>query len=284
MSDEIYKLRSADAENTAFPELHLWGVRDYHKNPCYLTPRACFISETGYHGCMSVESLKRAVDDEFLWPYKDNRQWILRSSDQKGNPARVMLMETQIRNMFGTVPDNIEDFSEASQICQAEADKFFIERVRSRMDRMGGVIWWNLIDGWPQISDAVVDYFYDKKLAYYFIKRSSRQFIVMMGENESAGGYPIICANSSRKPVSGKLTVTDAETDRVMFEGDFTAEPNGNTRLGRTPVPYSGKGMMILRWETGEGTFFNSYLYGTPGFDLSLYKKWLSKLEAMEKQ
>ena len=80
-------------------------------------------------------------------------------------------MDDQIAQLFGIRADNIEDFSLASQISQAEAKKYFIERVRIKRPYTGGILWWNLIDGWPQMSDAVVDYFYRKKIAYDYIKR-----------------------------------------------------------------------------------------------------------------
>ncbi len=88
----------------------------------------------------------------------DNPQWILHSSDQHGNPDRVNLMVNQLRQMFAYEPDNLEEFCYYSQLSQAEAKKYFIERIRIMSPKSGGVIWWNLIDGWPQMSDAVVDY------------------------------------------------------------------------------------------------------------------------------
>ena len=60
--------------------------------------------------------------------------------------------------LFGAVPDDLETFALASQITQAEAKKFFIESTRLRKWRTSGILWWNVIDGWPQFSDAIVDY------------------------------------------------------------------------------------------------------------------------------
>ena len=273
--------KAASLGESAMVENHLWGPRDYHKGSYYTDSNARFVSETGYHGAPSVESIKRTVDEEYVMPSGDNKQWILHSSDQKGNNGRVMLMFNQIKQMFGIVPETIEDFVDASQICQAEADKFFVERVRMKMGTMGGIIWWNLIDGWPQMSDAVVDYFYDKKLAYYYLKRSSQPFCIMMGEAET-GGYPIVTANGTRKAVSGKLTITDCESGEVLYEGDFNAGANCNTRLGKLNLPRSAQGMLIIKWETDAGVFFNNYLYGTPGFDFETYKKWLKTFENAE--
>ena len=52
-------------------------------------------------------------------------------------------------------------FGLASQIAQAEEKKTFIESTRPRKWNTSSILWWNVIDGWPQFSDAVVDYHID---------------------------------------------------------------------------------------------------------------------------
>lgn len=85
-------------------------------------------------------------------------------------PVTAMLEEK-----FGAVPDELDDFIAASQISQAEAKKFFIERIRIKKPYTSGVIWWNMQDGWPQMSDAVIDYFFEKNLHFTTLKsRRSR--------------------------------------------------------------------------------------------------------------
>ena len=46
----------------------------------------------------------------------------------------------------------------------------------------GHNLWWNLLDGWPQVSDAVVDHYFCKKLAYNYIKRSQQPVCLMFDE------------------------------------------------------------------------------------------------------
>ena len=266
----------------AYPEAHLWGPRDYFKSSYYTGSNAYFVSETGYHGCPAKKSIEKFIDPEYVWPYFDNRQWNLHSTDQENRPGRVMLMHKQVKQLFGEVPADMEDYITASQISQAEAKKFFIERVRSKMSRMGGVIWWNLMDGWPQMSDAVVDYYYEKKLAYDYIKRSSCDFIIMLDEMTS-WGQDVVCANSTLKTIKGTCVISDMDSDEVVFEAEFTAQPNANTTLGRLPLMYSDKGMFLIRWKTEDGrAYFNTYLYGTPAFSLSQYKGWLGKLAGLQ--
>ena len=136
ISDNVYRNKPALASS----EDHVWGPRDYYKSSFYKENRAHFISETGYHGCPSLESIKKFIAPEKLWPYHKNSQWILHSSDQNGSDARLMLLERQIRQLFGTVPTDPDAFILASQISQAEANKYLIERMRAGRPRKTGII------------------------------------------------------------------------------------------------------------------------------------------------
>ncbi|MEE0945710.1 MAG: hypothetical protein U0M42_02630 [Acutalibacteraceae bacterium] len=263
------------------PEEHLWGPRDYYKSNFYSKSKAYFVSETGYHGCPSKESIEKFIDADKVWPYANNSQWTLHSSDQSGNASRVWLMHNQVEQLFGKVPTDINEYVLASQISQAEAKKYFIERIRGKMDYYGGVIWWNLIDGWPQMSDAVVDYYYNKKLAYDYIKRSSRDFIIMLGETNNWGNE-IICANSSLNTVKGNCTIIDLSTDKEIFSTEFSASPNANTKLGKLNIMYSKQTMLLIKWKLEDSTeHFNTYLCGTPGFNFEQYKDWLNKINSL---
>ena len=261
-----------------FPEDHLWGPRDYYKSKFFTESKAYFVSETGYHGCPSKESIEKFIEPDYLWPYFNNPQWILHSTEQHGRDNRVMLMHKQVEQLFGEVPTNMDDYCLASQISQAEAKKYFIERVRLKMDRMGGVIWWNLLDGWPQMSDAVVDYYYNKKLAYNFIKRSSKNFIIAMDEMDS-WGHDLVCCNSTFNQIEGSCRVYNLDSGEVLYENNFTAKPNCNTHLTKIKTMYSEQKMLIIEWNIKGEKHFNTYLIGTPKYSLEEYKNWLEKIE-----
>ena len=266
-----------------YPEDHLWGPRDYFKSAFYKGSQAYFVSETGYHGCPSKASIEKFIDADKVWPYQNNEQWNLHSSDQNNRDYRTILMHNQVKQLFGEVPTDMEDYITASQLSQAEAKKFFIETMRSKMARNGGVIWWNLVDGWPQMSDAIVDYYYDKKLAYNYIKRSQAGFMIMMDElDNDSWGQKALCCNSTLSPVSGSYRIYDIDTEEILAAGEFHAAPNANTVLKKIPAMYSDKRMLIIEWTVGGKTYFNTYLCGTPAIDFAKYKVWLKKIATLE--
>ena len=262
-------------------ENHLWGPRDYHKSAFYLNSLCHFASEIGYHGCPSPESIERFISPDKLWPYRNNEEWNLHSTapvpgvELSGPPGyRVELMANQIRALFGDVPDNLVDFAYASQACQAEAKKFFIELFRGAKWRRTGIIWWNLIDGWPQFSDAVVDYYFRKKLAYHFIKRSQAPLLLMLREPE-ASGQDLVACNDTRESIETDYSVRDVGSGEVVAEGRGIAAADCVTRLARISYSEDRKRFYVIKWTDGNTRGTNHYLAGKPPFELRQYREWL---------
>ena len=272
VSDAVYR---SSLKN--LPEDHNWGARDYFKSDFYRNNRAHFVSETGYHGCPSLESLKKFLTADCVWPYQNNPQWNLHSSDQLGSDARVMLMHNQVQQLFGQVPTDPESYIFASQASQAEAKKYFIERIRVGRPNKTGIIWWNLLDGWPQMSDAVVDYYYTKKLAYGYIKRSQAPFSIMCDEIAD-WNIKLFACNDTLQVKSGQVIVLDAQTKQTLFEAEFTAPANSSTCIGRIPAFYSEHKMLLMQWDVDGESGVNHYLCGYPPFDLEWYRKMAEEL------
>ncbi len=262
--------------NTPLVEDHLWGPRDYFKSDFYRVSRSHFVSEIGYHGCPDLESIKKFITPDKVWPYHNNAEWILHSSDQKGDDSRMMLLEKQVRQLFGIVPENPEDFILASQISQAEANKYFLERARTSRPEKTGIIWWNLIDGWPQFSDAVVDYYYNKKLSFYYNKRSQAPFIIC-GSDVYDWHVTLFASNDTPTEKSGKFKVTDTSTGEVIYTGEFEACANTCTKIARIPVYHSEQKILYFEWEVDGERGFNHYLCGYPPISFEMYKEVMEK-------
>lgn len=276
ISSELYRAIKETGARIERCEEHLWGPRDYYKGEYYRTSKSVFVSETGYHGCPSLESIKKFITPERVWHYKDNPEWILHSSDQCGNDARVMLMENQVRVLFGDVPEDPEKYILASQISQAEAKKYFIERIRVGRPKKTGIIWWNLLDGWPQMSDAVVDYYYTKKLAYEYIKRSQAAFCIIA--DEPCEGYlPIYVCNDTLEEKHGELTVRDAESGEVIYTCGFKAEVNTSTKIVDFAIEDGDRRMLIFEWTCNGERGYNHYLLAKPTISLDWYADMMKK-------
>ncbi|MBO9606801.1 MAG: hypothetical protein J7639_12660 [Paenibacillaceae bacterium] len=278
ISPEAYAFKSVDV----LPERHLWGVRDYFKSIFYTTPKSHFAGEMGYHGCTNLSSIRRFIDPSHVWPWQENEQWIIHSTDPLGSKDsmyhfRVKLMADQINELFGEYPEGIEDFILASQISQAEAKKYFVERVRLNKWQTTGILWWNLLDGWPQFSDAVVDYYHVKKLAYHYIKRVQQPVCVMVDEPEN-WNVRVLVGNDTNAAARGDFRVWDAESKETLLAGAFDVEANGLLALGDIRAPRSMQRLLLIEWTINGKRYGNHYMLGSPGFSLSQYKAWLQEI------
>ncbi|MCL1793437.1 MAG: hypothetical protein FWG34_06180 [Oscillospiraceae bacterium] len=267
------------------PEDHLWGARDTFKAEFYHNKTVHFISETGYHGCPSKSSLEKFLSPEKLFPYQDNEEWILHSADafgKNGNYAyRVELMANQIKEYFGICPDNLEDFILASQINQAEAKKHFIETTRLAKWRRTGIIWWNMIDGWPQFSDAVADYYFNKKLAYHYIKRVQNPICVMLAEPEN-WRCEVKVSNDTLESHFGKYRLWDGETGETISDGGFHSPANSNAHIANINVSHGEKRLILIEWEIGGKKSCNHYVLGHFPMELARYKNWLKIIASLD--
>jgi beta-mannosidase len=267
------------------PEVHLWGPRGYYKGPYYTEVNAHFASEIGYHGCPSRRSLEQMLDPEYVYPWvKDwqwNDEWLTKSvrwhPKSKETEGRNDLMVKQLRYLFGTVPRDLNDFIAASQITQAEGLKFFIEFWRHDKWQRSGIIWWNLRDGWPIISDAVVDYYNRKKLAYAYIKRVQVNVVALCAEPVD-GKHSVYVVNDTLQPATGHLRIHDADTDRQLLETDFKVDSKYKVIVGQISAADKPE-MWLIEWQLSDGSKFrNHYLAGKPPVRLEDYRRWLPKL------
>jgi len=279
VDDEALKLGDDCIDRV--PENHLWGARDYFKNRYYSDSLCHLASEIGYHGCPSVESIRKFISEENLWPYERNEEWTLHSTSPVLGvdlyDYRVRLMANQVKEYFGQIPDNLEEFSAASQMCQAEAYKFFIELFRSNKWRRTGIIWWNLIDGWPQFSDAVVDYYFDRKLAYDYIKRSQEPVCLMMREPED-WRQKLVVSNDTRANVRIHYTIHDIDTGELVAEGQKVAVADSVTALTTIAYTASRKRFYLIRWQSQLGAGWNHYTAGNAPFSFVKYGSWLRRV------
>ena len=270
-------------------EDHLWGARGYYKTPFYTNSPCWFASEMGYHGCVSRSSLEKMMTPKSVYPWKGapakfesdhlkldwNDEWRLKASDpyMRGNAGlwkRNDLMTNQIRLMFGGVDTDLDTFIEQSQFVQAEAMKTFCELFRTRkFTRFNGLIWWNVRDGWPQLSDAVVDYYGAKKRAYHALKNAQQDQIVCLVDDHTAWAV-----NDALRPVKGRAKFTDAATGKVLLDAvDFEIPSNGKLALGS--VPFSGQGVVVIDATLDGKPYKNHFLYGEPPFDWSKLREWI---------
>lgn len=152
--------------------------------------------------------------------------------------------------------------------------------VRLKKWRRTGIIWWNLLDCWPQFSDAIVDYYFVKKLAYHYIKRVQQPVCLMMDEQEN-WEHKIVMGNDSNETVKVSYIVEDGETGEPLLNGEAVSKANENKVVGAIRLIPGEKKLFILKWKIGSTEYGNHYISGYVPFEFERYKSWLKKIESL---
>ena len=217
------------------------------------------------------------LGQNILWGYAGYVETFLTDIGITAAAAAAILLAPKLWDavndvLFGYLVDR--HVFKNGQISQAEAKKYFIERMRVNRPDKTGIIWWNLLDGWPQMSDAVVDYYFTKKLSYHYIKRSQAPFVIAADEINH-WNLGIYACNDTLEVKKGSFTVEDPCAGQILYEGCFTAKENASTRIAQLPTFYSEQKILIFKWEANGEEGFNHYLCGYPPISLEMYKKVL---------
>jgi beta-mannosidase len=191
-------------------------------------------------------------------------------------------MTNQIRLVFGGVDTDLDTFIEQSQFVQAEAMKTFCELFRTRkFTRLNGLIWWNVRDGWPQLSDAVVDYYYAKKLAYYVIKRSQQPICLMFREPKD-GKLELVGANEFLEDVTVSYCVKDLKTGTVAAQGTAFLPKNSVSTVAWTNHMTDGMHFYVMEWTCGQHSGKNYYVCAEAPYSFDEYYGYMKSSDMWE--
>ena len=260
------------------PENHLWGPRDYYRSEFYHGALAKFVSEAGYFGSPSADYIRTFITPDALGD-RYGSQWVTHSTDtwKTPDPTRNVKMNEQADRIFGKRSETLEQFAFASQVSQAEAIKHFIERFLAQKWRRTGFLWWNLCGGWPQFDDAAVDYNFDKRLVYHFIKRLQQPLCLLIDDEMT-----LRVINNTENESYAEYRVSDVGSGRTLTEGRIAVAYNSSIPVCKLPAAEKGE-VYLLEWDyrssglTAERHGINHYLHGDPPFDPEKYASLMRK-------
>ena len=277
VSDEVWASRGCFAP----PELHPWGDRYDWKSACYHDAFRCaFVSEIGYPGLNNPKSLKRYLPESALCTKavrENDAPWHLHASapfnaEHPSFSFRTPLLWKIVNRTFGDASDDFETFIRQSQIAHAEAMKSFVEAFRVKRERCGGLMLWNLLDGWPMVSEALMDYYFSRKPAFDYVKRAQQPLCMILPEPTSWRATPTM-VNDRPEAASGNWRVLDAETDELLASGTYSVAPNSVCELAWFDHRPNAMQVLILEWDDGKTICRNHALLGNAPYDFARYGK-----------
>lgn len=205
---------------------HIWDVWNREDYTTYARYSPRFVSEFGFQGPPAWSTLTRVVHDSELDPYGDQMLVHQKASDGNGK------LERGYRPHFGA-PSNIRQWHWITQLNQAHAIEFGINRFRSLGPLNSGVILWQLNDNWPVISWSVVDYDGNRKPAWFALRRAfaPQAVVLSLGEN----GVEAVVVNDTDTELAATLRfrLISLQADREQV-GDVITESVSIMVLPRT--------------------------------------------------
>ena len=236
------------------------------------------MSETGYLSLPAEKSLREFLKNPDTIKKEDGNYTSeymahLTCMDEKKDSYYKFRMESILLHsklLLGREPKDLKELVDSNQICQAEALKYFVEKMRIRRSEKGGIIIWNLLDGYTQISDAVVDYYFRKKLAFYYIKRSEQKVCLIFDEPNP--NNDLYCVNDTENKISIKYTVKNLHSNKEVLSGNAVVDAFTSLKIDTLKTESQNMEFYLIQWETvGELKGENHYCTNMKGLDIDRY-------------
>ncbi|MFE0148268.1 glycoside hydrolase family 2 protein [Nonomuraea sp. NPDC059007] len=203
----------------------VWNAQDYTHYANY-TPR--FVAEFGFQGPPAYATLRRASSDQPLTPD---------SSPQKAIGGQDKLLRGLGAHL--PRPETFDDWHYYTQLNQARAMAFGVERFRALMPYCMGTIIWQFNDCWPVTSWSAVDGDGRKKPLWYGMRRAYAPRLLTFQ------GTELVAVNDSAEPWEGELAIT-----RMSVTGETLAKESVTIRV--EPRAVLGVEPAIADLATGE--------------------------------
>ncbi|GGO29595.1 beta-mannosidase [Microbispora rosea subsp. aerata] len=186
--------------------VHVWTVWNTHDYTHYATYTPRFVAEFGFQGPPTYATLRAAVSDDPLTP------------DSPGVAHHQKAIDGGLKLLRGLGehlprPDGFDDWHYYTQVNQARAMAFGIERFRALAPHCMGTIVWQLNDCWPVTSWAAVDGGGRRKPLWYALRRAyADRLLTFQGE-------ALAVVNDTDETWSGEIAV-----ERITLAGEILAK------------------------------------------------------------
>jgi beta-mannosidase len=227
----------------------------------------CIIPELTAASAPSIDSLKKFIPNDELWPMGPS--WAYHWAD----------IDILINLNFEVFNDykmgSLEEFVEATQIAQGTVIQFALETYRRRKPKMSGVALCHFITHVPDIKWGVVDFYGEKKISYDYLKRTYQPLLPSLefskrrwqaGEPFEANLWIVNDYQREYSELSLEWTVR-YQDQNTECEGSIMADVDADSASNLQPIkwvlPRDAKGdfevYLTLKDSTGKEVATNHY-------------------------
>lgn len=195
-------------------------------------------TEYGASGASSVETLKRIIPKENLWPISSNDSVWKWHNGFEAYTGSDWLKPEIYHPLFGK-PINLETEVKVSQFSQAEGLRYANQSHRRAKWHRSGSFMWTFNEPWPNAAHgSIVEYYGLPKQALYYTRNSYAQADISTSYNSmllTAGDtlkLPVFATNARKLKISGKLRM-------VIMDLDGNIHYQDNQKLQIAPLSSS---------------------------------------------
>lgn len=184
------------------------GPYDWREPETYFTEHAKgFAVELGTPSFPTLESWKRAIPKEDLWPISD--AWAYHDWHQdRGGSVKTYMDAMRVR--FGE-PTSLEDFSGKAQLLQYDSHRAIFEGFNAGIWKTNSArMLWMTQPAWPSSAWNIFSSDYDTQASYYAVQKSSEPVHVQMNLPD----HKIVVVNNTLEPLRGlkvRVRMTDLQ-------------------------------------------------------------------------
>lgn len=241
-----------------------------------------FHSEFGVDGMSPVRSLHKFLSESYRQPTSMEKSLVWRHHGEWWDTYSRDL------DLFGSL-ETLETFVDCSQWIQAEGLRFILDSNRSRQFNNSGSLVWQLNEPWPNVSCTnLVDYYYETKMAYYWVKEAFAPFrasIDYRSLHYQAGqivAFPMrIVSHDHDQPFKVNIQLLNSK-GQILQERHIVGTTNSNhavtPALFRCTIPQTEDQLFYIRLQStcGEKSIAdNMYTFSTK--QQSIYAPALQK-------
>lgn len=211
---------------------HYYGAGHLLMEEYYTELDYCVVPELTAASAPSVESLKKFIPENELWPMGPS--WGYHWAD-------IDILKVLNVEVFGELRcDSLEDFVDATQTAHGIIAQFALEHFRRRKPRVSCVSLCHFMTHMPDIKWGIVDYYGEKKLAFDYVKRAYQPLLVSLeytkrrwnaGKEFDAGLWIVNDLHEDKTGLTLSWSITNAKGEvcqedsiAVDVEGDSSKE------------------------------------------------------------
>lgn len=124
-----------------------------------------FMTEYGFQSYPEMSLWKKFI------PEKDRKLSSAAMQNHQKHGRGVQIIEKAMQDLYGFVPNNLNDFVYYSQLVQQDGIAQAIKAHRIQHDRCSGTLFWQLNDCWPVASWSCIDVAGNPKALYYKLSK-----------------------------------------------------------------------------------------------------------------